>query len=246
MEENSYTKSQPVQEIDPLTVIELANTREVLRDIWLDFTGLSYNMKGDKFVLQRETKPKFTYEFTKEFISDIHVASNRITGRSLIKDRMSRLFLETMFETTGDLLNYHGMPNMITYEEWQGILKLNKLDPDSLDEEDPDLAETFWSSLYGVSWGINDPVTAEMHDIVVEHFKIDQEKHDYESTLRNTHIMVMLYMETSTNRSLDGLYLEHERSTHTESITNRDDSKKDNESVIDRVKNATSNLFGND
>lgn len=242
MEESSYTKTQPLQDLDPLTVIELANTREVLREIWLDFTGLSYSVKGDKLVLKRETKPKFTYEFTKEFISDIHVASNRITGRSIIADRTSRLFLETMFETTGDMLNYSGMPNMITYDEWQGILELNKPDPDFFEENSNDIL-TYWQSLYGIDWHINDPVTVEMHQIVIEHFKLDKEKHDYESTLRNTHIMVMLYLETSVNRSLEGLYLEHERSTHTESITNRDNTSRSDESFLDRLKNASSKVL---
>jgi len=242
----------PEQVPDTASILALSDTRSVIDSIYEDLCGLSKIKRGDNYVMVRTSKPRFTYEFAKDIVSQIFIESNRITSRTHYDAERLEAFYRLQSDTLKDFFTVHGFKNYITEEVWDKILQLATEDKKdgkyTIETEKGDVITKYrnkWYTMHNIYWDYNQPVNSDMVRIVKKIYDLEGEEVGQSTAMRTIFWSIRIFLEGGLNKSLNHLSLDHEKVTHSERVFQSDhDSNKQSEGFMRSTINNIKNLVG--
>jgi len=234
----------PMQSFDPTSALQLAETREIINNIFYDLCGLQPVKQGDNVHYIRVTRPVFTYEFAKDIITKLYIEVNLITSRTTYDTEKIKIYLKKGVETMRDWFAMVGIDKLISERAWQKVNELGQVDPESVEFNkdgsinENNVSKNFWSTKHNLEWDYNQPVNDDMLRIVKEEFLLQEESFGQDVILRDRLWSIRQFIEGGINKSREALTLDHEKIIHKESIiTNNDEGRnRRGEGFIDNVK----------
>jgi hypothetical protein len=230
----------PYQTTDYESSRKIIESRNIINEFFLDFCGLIETTKGTTTITKRVSRPKFTYEFSKEITTLMYVEVNRITARTTFSKQQIKNYVIKQCETLADHFAIHGIRNLISEQAWKKILELNQVHPDSL-QEDPITkqitGQTKWQYEHGIIWKYDDPVNNDMLEIIKTKYNLHDERFGQDTILRNAFWSIRLFIHGGINRSEEALTLNHEKVIHKETMVSKEDGHyRSDEGFIARTK----------
>jgi len=228
--------TMPFQAVDYASALALAQSKDVLEDLFYSLCGLQRHKQGEKIFLKRISKPMFTPKYTNNLVNFLGISINRITARTSFKSERVHKFMLTISDSLREELACNGFHNLISDKVWEQILEFAKED---------DAKETIWKKKHGVTWEYDNNISDSMVNIIKRDCDLQSETFGQAVLLRNIYNQLLIFIEGALNRSVDALTLEHEKIIHKESvITNNRPGAASDEGRIDKVKRGIAGLFG--
>lgn len=221
----------PFQQIDWSSALALAQSKDVLDDLFYDFCGLSRYKQGDNTFLMRVSKPIFTPKYANNLVKFLGISINRITARTKFSPSKIEKYMIVICCTLREELACNGFNNLVSDQVWEKILAYKKSD--------------VWNKKYRIDWTENKNITDSMIGIIKKKEKLKNESFGQDFLLRNIFNQLVIFIEGSLNRSVNALTLEHEKIIHKESIitNNRPDLVSD-EGKLNKVQRGIKDFLG--
>ena len=236
-----YARVQmPVTGIDAQSALQLSNTRDIVDDILIDLSGLQKIYENDTIKYIRVSKPKVTFEFAKDLITNIYIEVNRLTARTHYSAEQIDHYLYKQCETMIDWFCVTGFKNLVSDAAWYKCIDLAKTDPDGIKitTEEGFFQHNFWFTKHQILWNKNQPFNMDMLKIIKTEYNLENEAFSQDIILRNLFWSIRILIHGGLNRSLEHLTLDHEKVIHKESmVTSSTDGDKPSEGYLERIKN---------
>lgn len=226
------------------TSLQLSESRDVIEDFVIDFCGLmKIKEPNGSIKLVRITKPKITYDFAKDLITNIYVEVNRITGRTTWTTEEIRLYCLHQSIKMCEWFSAVGINHLISDRVWQIALDWAKPDLDAeeigKDKNNEPIYPNYWESKYGIVWEYNMPFNVDMLNII-RNSEESLKRESFSQDIILTHIFwaCRVFIHGGLNRSQDHLTLKHEAIIHKETYTQSQESENamQKEGALDKFK----------
>lgn len=245
--EQKSSSIMPISIVDSKSALELAETKDIIDNFWVDFCGLTkLKVNGtDSYI--RVSKPKLTYEFAKEVTSGIYIEVNRLTARTDFSKEQIDIYLFKQSETMCDWFAADGMKNLVSPRAWECCLKLAETDvgANKIKIGKEEIVPNKWWTKHGIYWEYNQPFNIDMHNIIKREYNLQNEVFDQAIILRHIFWSIRIFIHGGLNRSKDHLTLDHEKVIHKENTTFSGVSESDkSEGLIEKFKNKIQSSIG--
>lgn len=252
MLQNTSQVSQVREPNTSSTSLQLSESRDVIEDFVIDFCGLMKVKDPNGSVrLVRITRPKITYDFAKDLITNIYVEINRITGRTTWTTEEIRLYCLHRTVAQAEWFSAVGINNMVSEKAWQRCLEWAKPDQNATGRvlEDGTLQyPNTWEFRYGIQWHYNMPFNVDMLNIIKEDDDlIKNESFSQDIILKDIFWACRVFIHGGMNRSQDHLTLKHEAVIHKETYSQSAETMNQTmqkEGVIDKFKQMIRGIAG--
>lgn len=208
----------PISIVDSKSALELAQTKDIIDNFWVDLCGLTkIKMDGsDAFI--RVSKPKMTYEFAKDVTSNIYIEINRLTARTTFSVEQIDAYLSKQSETMCNWFASEGMGNLVSPRVWEICLQLSEPDKsaNTVNINDKEVLPNFWWTRYSIYWDYNQPFNIEMMNIIKRNYNLQAESFGQATILRTLFWSIRIFIHGGLNRSKEHLTLDHEKVIHKE------------------------------
>lgn len=250
--QNASQVSQMREPNTSATSIQLSESRDVIEDFVIDFCGLTkIREPNDSIKLTRITRPKITYDFAKDLITNIYVEVNRITGRTTWTTEEIRLYCLHQSIKMSEWFSAVGINNLVSEKAWQVALDWAKEDVDAsplrFDDKENPVYPTFWQSKHKINWTYDMPFNVDMLNLIKESdLLIKNESFSQDIILSHIFWSCRVFIHGGLNRSQDHLTLKHEAIIHKETFTQSQETngQMQNEGMLDKFKSMIRGLTG--
>lgn len=235
---------------DFTSVLQLTETREIVKTIFYDLHGLMINNDG-KYA--RIAPPLMTFDAVTDIIySVVYPCANLITSRSTFDEHQIKTYHMHIIKTLGEWFACHGAHRMISPKVWQIITSLEKdqraefgLYKELNGKQEVTRQHNAIMNKYKIKWNYHKELYEDLLIAVKNEYGLDSEQFGKDTRITKTLISISFMIHGAMNRSLNATYLNHEKQTHKETQTfTQAEDKTENSGFFDKLNRTSNSGYG--